>query len=177
MKNGPVLLAIGIGAFLGTMVTCGGLGAGFLWILSNAMEDGLADFAQQFPIAAEVEGIDYTLSGPDSITLGETITFVIEVTNTGSDERMLYSLDFYTELVGHGPVTVSPAPMSLNAIAGEEIGDAHFQLPLPPGATERIEVTFLPTSARTYFVNIDVNIDEDFNYIERFHSLEVLPFE
>jgi hypothetical protein len=170
MKNGWIIAAIGIGAFLGVVLVCGGLGAAFLWMVRDEF--------QNIGVFTPVTGIDYTLSGPDSVNAGETATFVIEVTNTSTtDDRVLYSIDLYTELVGQGPVAAVPAGRPFYADEGDTYAELIYQLPLPPGATERIEVQFTPNQPGRYEVNIDVCIDTAFSFIERFHTLIVRPAE
>lgn len=170
MKKGAVLVAIGIGAFLGVVAVCGGLGAGFLWLIHQQLEREFADFSYE-----PVTGIDYVLHGPQAIELGEPLLFIVEVTNTSeTDRRLLYSIDLYTELVDQGVVTFVPTPASYDT-EWDDYAEAIFNLPLAPGATERIEVHFTPTLAGSYNVNIDVCIDNAHSFIERFHDLQIHP--
>ncbi|MEX0655650.1 MAG: hypothetical protein WD534_05030 [Phycisphaeraceae bacterium] len=175
MKTGWILAAIGIGAFLGVVVVCGGLGAGFLYLVSEEMEQQRGQFGVAHGgFQSSHANVDYTLTGPDEVRVGEPATFIVEVTNTSTSEHhSLYSLDLYTELVDQGAVDASPSPKQDNP--GSSYAELVYELDLPPGATEQVEVTFHPSQAGQYNVNIDACIDTTFDFIERFHDLAVLP--
>lgn len=169
MKQGPILIAIGIGAFLGVVAVCGGLGAGVLLLMKWEMDRDWAHYNSY----AVVEDVDYTLAGPETVAAGEIAIFKVNVTNTSQTEhRTLRSIALYTELADHSKVTFVPAPQWFDESTGGSYGHAMFDLPLPPGATQIIEVHFTPTRPRYYNVNIDVHVDTGF--IERYHDLRVV---
>ncbi|MEX2673702.1 MAG: hypothetical protein WD294_16500 [Phycisphaeraceae bacterium] len=156
-------LGIIAGVFITLFLLTGLLGAGAYWFIGSM---GLGEF-EEVP-----DYIEYTLTGPDEAEVGEAVTFTIEVTNTSPDtEHTIYSVDIYSELADQGDVTSAPEPVSTDPSFGYT--ELRYDTPLPPGATETIEVTLNPTAVGEHNVNIDVCIDGPFSIIERFHDLRL----
>lgn len=166
MKSSTIVLAVAIGAFLGVVVVCGGLGVALLAMLRGPLA-GLEN-------AGQVTDIAYDLVGPKQIALGEPATFTVQVTNTSDIvHRTLYSVDLYTDLVVQGPLEADPVAPSMHIEHDGEWAKLKYGMPLPPGATETITVRLNPTRPGEYWVNIDVCIDDSYGFIERFHDLTV----
>ena len=165
MKPWAILLAIGIGSFLAVLLVCGGMGAGFMYLVyQEAQSQSL--YGGGAYAGASVPGINYHLQGPTRVVAGEAFTLEAVVENTGTSVQTLHSLVNYSRL---NVLNTTPA------FQQRQGNDFSFNLPLQPGQQETIQIEAVATTPGWDSVNFDVHINSSGNYVEAFHSLEVLP--
>lgn len=170
MKPWQILIAIGIGSFLGIVVVCGGLGAWFVINVNRQMNTGGGMFNNGMygPGFATPVGITYTLTGPAQATQGERFTLVCTIENTLTTPQALHSLQNYSGLTIH---SVDPPPQTVPGDWTMLI----FNTPLPPNQPQTFHLECSSEMIATQEVNIDANINDPGTYIEAWHTIQILP--
>lgn len=148
MKPWQILVAIGIGAFVGVVVVCGGLG---FWIARETLVPLQAAMTPGSP------GISYQLNGPAQVQVGRPFTLEATITNSGATAQTLHSLENYSGLTIHS---------STPAWQNRQGSLMTYQLSIPAGGQQIIRLEVEASTDGPHFANIDANINNYMNYVE-----------
>lgn len=159
MKTWQVLVAIAVGSFIGVVVVCGGLGAWIVIISQQQMQSMMQGMGAPLDIS-------YHLRGPSEVAAGQRFTLEAVVENTGSSPRTLTGLENYSDLIVHA---------STPAYQNRQGSTYTYQLSIPPGGTQVVQLEVEAATPGPQTVNFDAYFDNDFTFIEGFHSLDVMP--
>lgn len=149
-----VLIILGAILCLGCLC-CGG---GGLWIY----------------FAAEEPDVAVTTSVPAQCKVGDTITLRVEVTNTGSSSQELIDLT-----LGHGyidgfiVVSTTPPYTSSEDVFG--MRTLNYNIDIPAGATEVIEIELQAAQAGNWVGDLDVTVDSLLSFKTQVVQTNVTP--
>ena len=168
-----ILIAIGVGSFLGVVVVCGGAAAmvGLAW---NEM-------MQQMMLAGGgggyVVNANHTMTAPSQVTAGQP--FTVDVTAHNTDPyaaKQLYSVEIYSDLAQNGGLkSVTPQPVS-QTDTGYSV-QLVFEHDVPSNTQFDIQLEFeAPQQTQLYPLNIDTNWGQQGldGYVEQYQDVDVV---
>lgn len=166
----PVLLAIGAGSFLAVLLVCGGMGAGFMWLAFEEMQGGYYGGMGYAPPT----DIRYDMRMPATAKVGEAFEIELEVENTANHEQQLHSFEFYTDLVNSITITDSTPNFTHQERHPDNLR-LDYRVGIPAGTTMLFRLEVLPSQPGHFNVNIDANINDQWNFVEQWGSIQIEP--
>lgn len=163
MKTWQVLTAIGIGAFAGVVVVCGG-GVALMMVF---FQQQINSFNGMMSGNFTVPNLNYTMQVPPDVVEGQPFEIELTLENTGTSPMTLYSLEDYSALT----LIQSDPPWQ-----SESDGVMVYQMTLDPGQPQTIKVTARTDMVGFQTLNIDATTDASgMSFTEAYATINVAP--
>lgn len=140
----------GMGTGLVVVIACATFLAG---CLSGYVVGVVQNFAGLFTGAMADPQVAMSIDVPTSVTVGETFTLEVRLTEVGQREQELIDLDFEGSMCDQFEiVSVDPAPVSMRSEYGYQ--ERTFRRPIPPGGELVVAFTMRATAPGVHDGNV-----------------------